>query len=95
MPNVEAEVAFVSEVHGELLKPVTIPEVLDVEAGTVFASEDAAESRPTRSFTTLLTSLCKAAAESGVEASLDAAPLVSRAASSATWFVPNCPFACN
>ena len=92
MPDVEAEVAFVSD---ELLKPVTIPEVLDVEAGTVFAFEDAAESRPIMSFTTLLTSLCKAAAELGVEASLDAAPLVSPAASSATWFVPNCPFACN
>lgn len=92
--------ACVSVVDVEAANPVlAFGKVLDVAAGVVAPAVDAADNRLNRSFTTLLTSLCKAVAELVAEPLVEAKPLASLAEQSLSpsgpWPVPGCEFACN
>ena len=92
--------ACVSVVDVEAANPVlAFGKVLDVAAEVVAAAVDAADNKLKRSFTTLLTSLCKAVAELVAEPLVEAKPLASLAepplTPSGSSPDPGCEFACN
>jgi hypothetical protein len=86
----------VSVVDVEVANPVlAFGKVLDVAAGVVAPAVDAADNRLNRSFTTLLTSLCKAVAELVAEPLVEASLAEQSLSPSGPWPVPGCEFAYN